>query len=584
MKKIILLILLIIAVPAVVSLEGKMPLLAVRETSEGFKGSRAELFLEVKEGTGRVFVDTFPLSKVDTQISMRFAKEIACDFLEKNCDSHDFIYTIRANAPIIGGPSAGAAASILTVSVLSQTPLDQRKAITGTINSGGIIGPVGGIKEKIEAAASDGLTHVLIPLGESSTANESVNETVNLTQLGEEKGISIIEVVDLNEALKAFTGKTFQQDDQQIQTTSSYQQTMKNLAVELCDRNQKLRSSIVFTNDTQGLFELSTNLSNRGNDAFESSEYYSAASFCFGSNVRINQAFLESKNFSAEKYQGLFEELKREIRSFEEQIESLPIKTITDLESYMIVKERLVEALQYTNNSNNNSLAYAYAYGNERLHSAYSWSKFFNHQGRNLVLDEESLKESCRQKIAEGEERLQYASIYLPFSLQSPREELDLAYTDFNSEDYAACLFKSSKAKAEANIVLNTLGVQNSFIPILIDTKLTAAGRVIQKAEQKDMFPILGYSYYEYANSLKESDQFSALLYSEYALELSNLDLYFREKESPVQSMKIDKEKMMFIILGILIGVASAIPFIRYSQKPKVKKKKKAKRRKPSKA
>ncbi|MBU1111309.1 MAG: hypothetical protein KJ896_00900, partial [Nanoarchaeota archaeon] len=46
-----------------------------------------------------------------------------------------------------------------------------------------------------------------------------------------------------------------------------------------------------------------------------------------------------------------------------------------------------------------------------------------------------------------------------------------------------------------------------------------------------DTFPILGYSYYQYAQTLQEEDPYSSLLYLEYSLELSELDIYFPEEE-----------------------------------------------------
>ena len=134
-----------------------MKLLAVKETDNGYEGAVADLYLEIKEGSGRVFPDTFPLTKVDTQISTRFAKDIACSYLNKDCSGYDFIYTIMADSPIIAGPSAGGAITLLTLSLLDDFKLDEKTGITGTINSGGLIGPVGGIKEKINAAKNIGL-------------------------------------------------------------------------------------------------------------------------------------------------------------------------------------------------------------------------------------------------------------------------------------------------------------------------------------------------------------------------------------------------------------------------------------------
>ncbi|GAF87332.1 unnamed protein product, partial [marine sediment metagenome] len=84
------------------SREGDITLLAVKEGFEK-EGKTADMHLEISSGKGRVFVETFPLTAIDTQISMRFAKEIVCDYIDLNCDKYDFFYTINADTTIIGG-------------------------------------------------------------------------------------------------------------------------------------------------------------------------------------------------------------------------------------------------------------------------------------------------------------------------------------------------------------------------------------------------------------------------------------------------------------------------------------------------
>ncbi len=555
MKKSFLILVFLAFIPLVEALHGAMPLLAVQPTEDGYKGSTAELLLEVQPGSGRVFVDTFPLSKIDTQFSMRAAKEIACQMLEHDCQRYDFIYTIRANSPIIGGPSAGAAATLLTISVIKEYPIRDDLSITGTINSGGLIGPVGGLKEKIEAGADAGLDTVIIPFTENQLLNSSDNSSLTLSEYGDTLGIKVLAVDNINEALLIATGNSMDYFDENITISEEYRDTMRQLSVDLCERNSELKQMVAsndFTNDTQKLYEDAFNLSKKGEDAFAKGQYYSAASYCFGSNVKYNQVFLHIKNFSGKKYDSLLEDLKKEILSFEKQIEKKDIKTITDLESYMIVKERLIEALQYANGTINTTDEYAYAYGNERLRSAHSWAEFFQNNGKRLNIDPESLRESCRQRIAEAEERLQYASLYVPFPLTSARDELGMAYSDLSNQEYALCLFKASKSKAESNIILNTLGVEQRFIPGLIRNKLDAATRVIVKAEKQDIFPVLGYSYFEYSQSLKDTDPFSSLLYAEYALEFSNLDVYFKEETKTLPA--IDTVKMTILILGVAAG------------------------------
>src|SRR3989344_492692 len=87
-----------------------------------------------------------------------------------------------------------------------------------------------------------------------------------------------------------------------------------------------------------------------------------------------------------------------------------------------------------------------------------------------------------------------------------------------------------SQAKSDANAIVGSIGVEESELPRLIGAKLDTIESLISRTTKNQAFPLLGFSYYEYAQSLKEYDPASALLYSEYALEMSNLDMYFDEK------------------------------------------------------
>jgi len=106
-------------------------------------------------------------------------------------------------------------------------------------------------------------------------------------------------------------------------------------------------------------------------------------------------------------------------------------------------------------------------------------------------------------------------------------------------------------------------GDVEAFLRVVDDIKF------IKEAE-KGIFPILGYSYYEYASTLKDSDRSSALLYSEYALELSNLDIYFEEKEK-VQFKKIEENLVLIFVAGIFVGFIIGFSFKKKSVKTKRK-------------
>ncbi len=573
---VILIFVLLLLIPTVAAKQGHMRLLAVTETNNGDVGGIADLYLEIKPGTGRVFLETFPLTKVDTQISTRFAKEIACDFLDADCGKYDFFYTITADSSIIGGPSAGSAIAVLTISLIKDVPLDDEVAVTGTINSGGVIGPVGGIEAKIEAAERAGMKKVLIPIGEyfdtnqtvynestNQTINKALNETVNLSEARKEFKIEIKEIATLDEALFEFTGKTFRKRKANITISQNYADTMKELAIQLCSRSTKLRNKIsnLTDNSTKSIMDNAINLSARGKEYFESNKFYSSASFCFGSNVEFNHLILIEMNLTDMEIIEKIYELRGEIDSFDAEIENEELKTVTDLESYMTVKERLIEANEFVdlvqesfdnNNTNLRNLAYAM----ERLNSAKSWAEFLNNEGKEFDFNNETIENACRAKLSEVEERLQYVEIYLPQSLENTRKELEYAYQDRDEGNFELCLSKASKAKANVDTVLSVFGVRNEDVKRVVDKKLEIVESTLVEETEKGVFPIVGYSYFEYANSLKEDDPFSALLYSEYALELSNLDIYFKTQKTErfILFDKVDKKILAVLIIGIVLG------------------------------
>lgn len=539
--------------------EGHLKLLAIKDSENGYEGTTADLYLEIQPGNGRVFLDTFPLTKVDTQISTRFARDIACSFLSENCQKYDFIYTIRADSPIVAGPSAGGAITLLTMSLLSGIPLSDEISITGTINSGGIIGPVGGIKEKLDAASAEGIKKVLIPEGERYIEGENEsnlsgvsNNTLDLVEYGKSIGLKVIEVSDINEALYQFSGKKLENDNYSLVVDLDYNSTMASLANELCNRSKTLIEKASFVNSSM---EDALNFTRKGNNAIVNGRYYSAASYCFGANVKLTNMLLESGNLSPNQIEDNLEILDRNIKKLDDSIEQKRKTTLTDLEAYSVVKERLLEAKESKKEIvKNTTNFYSLAYSSERVYSAFSWAKFFDHRGKKYDFNTALLKSSCQSKIEEAQERYNYVQIFYPvLGLDGTKSEIDYAYDDLKSGNYELCIFKATMAKSESDIILSVSGIGTDKITSLLDKKIATASKNVGKQIAKGSFPVLAYSYFEYANELKTYDPYSALLYAEYAIELSNLDMYFHDGESPI-SLRIEAKPLIFLSIGILIG------------------------------
>ncbi|MBI2653457.1 hypothetical protein HYX02_01465 [Candidatus Woesearchaeota archaeon] len=584
MKKLLFLfiILNLVLLPNVFAKQGHMKLLAVKETEAGYEGGIADLFLEIKPGAGRVFLETFPLTRTDTQMSTRFAKAIACDAIERDCDDIDFFYTITADSAIIAGPSAGSSIAVLTVAVLENLELNEGYAITGTINSGGLIGPVGGLKAKVEAGKKAGLKKVFIPAGELIVKID--NSSVDLKNLSNQLSIDIVEISTLSEAVKEFTGKEIKQKFKSIDISEAYISTMKSLAKDLCDRSSKLRAetkSLNYTINVSAIKENSNNLTSKGREAFEKQTFYSSASYCFGANVEYSTLLLLSKNLSQDGAVNEIEKVKSGIKDFHNKIEKQEKKTITDLEAYIVIKERLVDAedtanqvIDILNRTNKTErVARLIAYASERINSANSWANFLGKEGKTFNLNKEVLKKSCQNKISEADERMQYVELYFPSSLEGVKKGIDRAEEELEKGNYELCLSTASKAKADVDIILSIFGVDSEQYNNLIERKLDIVRNNIARQAAKGIFPILGYSYYEYANSLKDSDVFSALLYSEYALELGNLDIYFKESNGKKKSLDIDKKLLGAFFIGVVVG-ALAVSLVRKSKIKSRKKKK----------
>lgn len=184
------------------------------------RGVATDLLVQVKPGTGRVLVNINNLLFwVDTQYSIRTAIHVAENITGMNASKYDFIYNIDANASIIGGGSAGASLTIATIAALEGKKPNPDVMITGTINSDGSIGPIGGVLEKAKAAESEGAKIFLVPLGQAyEVAYRSVRhcerfgrtqictiETIPQKKLiGEKLDIEIKEVGDINETLQYF--------------------------------------------------------------------------------------------------------------------------------------------------------------------------------------------------------------------------------------------------------------------------------------------------------------------------------------------------------------------------------------------
>ncbi|MGQ9544015.1 MAG: S16 family serine protease [Candidatus Bathyarchaeia archaeon] len=159
-------------------------LVAVREATGSFGEFRYEgvvmaAHLELREGEGRLLINTKPKIGIDLQTSASTAILVVENITGISLKKTDIILTVTADreTEIVDGPSAGAALTVSLLSAVRNQTLDSKVYLTGTINPDGSIGKVGGILEKALAAARFGAKRFLVPAGQGVAVTYKVEET-----------------------------------------------------------------------------------------------------------------------------------------------------------------------------------------------------------------------------------------------------------------------------------------------------------------------------------------------------------------------------------------------------------------------
>jgi predicted S18 family serine protease len=130
------------------------------------EGALVDVSVEIKPGEGRVLVQTTPLMGVLFQDAGNTAVLLAENKTGKSLSKSDVIFSINAKnqIPRIEGSSAGALMTLITISAIdSNIKLNNSIILTGTIDSKGKIGTIGGVLEKAKAAKAGEKKRFLIP-------------------------------------------------------------------------------------------------------------------------------------------------------------------------------------------------------------------------------------------------------------------------------------------------------------------------------------------------------------------------------------------------------------------------------------
>ncbi len=187
-----------------------------------FEGTTMKITVEIRSGDGKILVNTATATGVDFQSSARTAVETAEKIANVDLSSSDVIFSIESESDIeaVDCPSAGGAMTVLLISELMHKDIRTDVLMTGTINTDGSVGRVGGIMEKADAAGKYGAKIFLVPDKQSTVKVESCEEKkvgpalyrtckfepASLSEITHDKyGMDVIEIKNIQEAMSYFT-------------------------------------------------------------------------------------------------------------------------------------------------------------------------------------------------------------------------------------------------------------------------------------------------------------------------------------------------------------------------------------------
>jgi uncharacterized protein len=580
MKKQLLLFLVLFCFSTVFSAESII--MGVRQVGQGFEGVLANLEVIVEEGDGHVFIDTLPLTEVDTQASARLAKEVACETLNVNCSDKDFFYIVRGEFPMVGGPSAGAAMTILTMSELAGVEVNPEVAITGTVNPDGSVGTIGGVLEKAVTASKAGVTTFLIPQGQ---IGEIGNYTFN-------NSMRVVEVFTVRQAYGYFTNIYFEEAEDEIYF-DEFNTFMKPMSEELMSYSTGLFTELesqyniseLNSEDQTSIDYLISSAANQlsdMNDLYDNKSYYSAASYAVGLGINtLYTTYLLNYFISndTEYINSLFSFVNSEISRVEEVInQSFTINHVNDLEAINIAIDRFFEAKKLyeeamSSYSLNNipSTLYNIAFTYIRLKTSETWLtlKDVFEDELDISFTQYMLKELALARIETATTMITYAeSGYANSYTMNANEHLITSREAYNEGNYIFSLFESLKALSNANLAMQLTGVSQEQISSKIELAKKQARQDINIAQSNNLMPILALSYYEYSLTFEETNPAQTLLFLEYSKQFSLLASQMVNHintamiEEPFFEILTPEEigsQLTIVILGAILGVGVTI-------------------------
>ncbi len=266
-------------------------------------------------GDGRVYVAGVPEAGEGFGPSAQIALYVASRLSNVSYLNYTVLLRVLSSDSQVGGPSASGYITTAIYALVNGLELRNDTAMTGIILPDGIIGPVGGVAQKAQAAASQGIKTVLVPLGEVPRVS----------------GARVVEIGTIYDAIYHLTGRLLAKPQATHVDDRVFRQVSKNL----------LDAVYRYYNDTirQGYVDIATVENLKARDM-----YYTAASIIYRGIVNYYTDTASTRRST------MYNQALQTARDAERQLESIPT-TVNNIDLVVASYVRIFEIYLQANGS-----------------------------------------------------------------------------------------------------------------------------------------------------------------------------------------------------------------------------------------
>ncbi|MCW1311731.1 MAG: hypothetical protein QXJ93_02670 [Candidatus Rehaiarchaeum fermentans] len=524
-------------------------------------GVPSQVTVRITNGSGQVFVAATPLVQTSTQAQAIVSTYTACFLLNFNCNKYNFYFNISSSSPEVGGPSEGAALSVLVMAGLLNVSINPSVAMTGVANPDGSIGLIGDASQKSEAAALVGIKEFLYPLGNNISSQAQTFDYLH--------GEKTIPVSNIFQAFQIFTG--YKINITPVVKLPYIYQVFQNYSFQQIENYQSallenLSNYSGFNSEVYQLIAIAKAAISKEKLLASQNLAYVASSLAVNTSLPdLIEAQVLAYNLSLP---SLISQLNSSKQVYINKIIYKQVNSSTEI-FLLTGLDRIHQGEVYLSNAindlNNNLYSEAltnYALALTKFVTAVYWDQFLSNS--STPFNQSSLQNLAYYYFNLANSYYYYSQEITSYSNPLSNYYLNESQYNLQNHNYVYSLFESLNSIAESQLAIESVNLLSSESSAeIIPLSLYSDKLAIYYAEKAGSIPILGITNYLLANSSYYSNytilEFSSFsrVYAQFEEALvSGYEPFYSLSKSPISynnSFNLEGI-LLFTLLGIAIG------------------------------